>query len=98
MKEVDQKSVAQYEEPIGSDGAIMKLRMEACGKSKKVYGRVLKDGKEVAFVSREEEGQIILNVKSPDLLNGEEFADVFHKSCSCIAELCDIELPTETEE
>lgn len=93
MKEVDQKSVAQYEEPIGSNGTMMKLRKEACGNSKKVYGRVLKEGKEVAFLSREEEGQIILNIKSPALLSGEEFADVFNKSCSCLAELCDIEIP-----
>lgn len=97
MKEVNVKSVRNFTEEIGSEGAEMEIRMEKSGEAVKVHAKVLKDGKEVAFASREENGQIILSIKKADELTGEEYLDVFHKTALCIAELAEIELPEESD-
>ena len=87
MKEVDVKSVRNFTEEIGTEGVEMKIRMEQSGENVKVHAKVVKDGNEVAFASREEGGQIILSIKYPDVLSVEEYLDVFSKSAKCIGEL-----------
>lgn len=95
MKEVDVKSVRNFTEEIGTEGAEMKIRMEQSGNVAKVHAKVVKDGKEVAFASREESGQIILSIKNPEGLTAAEYVDIFSKSAKCIAELTGIEIPEE---
>lgn len=95
MRETEAKSVRCFTEDIGSDGAVMEIRLETNGERKKVYAKVMKDGREVAFASREESGEIILSVKRQSELTGEEYLDVFRKSGLCIAQLAGIELPEE---
>lgn len=98
MKEVSEKSVRNFEEEIGTEGAALNIQKQTSGENVKLHGVVTKGGREVAFASREEDGTIVMSIKKPAMLNGDEFLDVFAKVGACFASLLGIEVEAPAED
>lgn len=86
LQKINQTGVEDYTETVGDD-VIMKIRVNVSEEGKKIYATIQKENREVAVLSRELSGQIVLNVTKADKLTAAEFADLFVKSASVVAEI-----------
>lgn len=90
MEKVSTTGIENYTETIGSNGAVMNIRVETTPEGKFINAPVKKDNNEVAILARQQDGKIILVVKAGAQITKEEFLDIFKKSADVVAELTDI--------
>lgn len=93
MEKVSATGIENYTESIGSNGAVMNIRVETTPEGIFINAPVKKDGKELALLARQQDGKTILVIRADAAITSEEFFDVFNKSAEVVAEIVGIRKP-----
>lgn len=90
MEKVSSTGVEIYNEEIGSNGAVMNIRVETTQNGILINAPVKKDANEIAVLARQQDGRIALLIKSGVEITTDEFYDIFNKSAKVIAKFIGI--------
>lgn len=90
MEKVSQIGIEKYTENIGSEGAVMNIRVETTANGKAINAPVKKGEKNVATLTRNEDGSIFLDIKKDSQLSAAELQDLFTKSFAVLSEVLEI--------
>lgn len=87
MEKISSTGIEIYKEPIGSNGVLMKVRVETTEEGTHVSAPVLRGDKQLAQLIRENDGSTLLTIRKDAVLTAEEFSDIFTKSAAVLAEV-----------
>ncbi len=90
MEKVSATGVENYTEKIGSNGAVMYIRVETTQEGILINAPIKKGKTELAVLARQQDGKNILLIKSGVEITTDEFYDIFKKSAEVIAEIIGI--------